>query len=488
MHKQPFISGFTIIEMMISIGLGMLIVFTAVAGFRTASQTITAANRLSLENNLLRAGYFEAQVQLDFWTNFDSPTKPEAERPLKSEALSIGPILDAVAAGNARGLPFTSMKDLARNGIWPKSGTNPRATPTSSPQSPTNINGALCNFIVPRPIGKISDSTWELDQGWDPSYSWAPHDPRTWTRANMAEKDRNNTGRGNDELDSLPPFINGRYALFGNTLSTAQTLAVYKIKPDYNNPDPTKKMEIKDLSYTGYPNNDIHSWYYNQLNGIYRAMGYAALADYLPANAIYTWYTTGTDITVGGMNRFGVHKDYKFTNRDGDQRTSRGIYRNTYSSSYAYINPRSWDDYRVNPPPKDGKPMTGNTLRQRFYQAYDSDYNASTVDAGGGWKGGDDLRWMLSHTNWPESLIEERPHLWPDVQVSVGRLIKNAHHVAIARISRLSPYTGELIELTWSGLGSTLRGARQQRHQNTGWARWDNDPRSAIIDPTLDTP
>ena len=101
MHKQPFISGFTIIEMMISIGLGMLIVFTAVAGFRTASQTITAANRLSLENNLLRAGYFEAQVQLDFWTNFDSPTKPEAERPLKSEALSIGPILDAVAAGNA---------------------------------------------------------------------------------------------------------------------------------------------------------------------------------------------------------------------------------------------------------------------------------------------------------------------------------------------------------------------------------------------------
>ena len=71
--------------------------------------------------------------------------------------------------------------------------------------------------------------------------------------------------------------------------------------------------------------------------------------------------------------------------------------------------------------------------------------------------------------------------------MSVGRFIKNAHHVAVAKISRFSPMTGELIELSWTGLGTTLRGARQQRQPTTGWARWDNDP-GVTNDPTLDSP
>ena len=97
------------------------------------------------------------------------------------------------------------------------------------------------------------------------------------------------------------------------------------------------------------------------------------------------------------------------------------------------------------------------------------------------------MNWFVSHTGFPEALLKNQPEVWPLVDVSVGRFIKSAHHIAVAKITRLSPHTGEVIELSWTGLGTTLRGARQQRLRTTGWARWDNDP-GVTNDPHLDTP
>ena len=103
-------------------------------------------------------------------------------------------------------------------------------------------------------------------------------------------------------------------------------------------------------------------------------------------------------------------------------------------------------------------------------------------DDGGG---AGELRSFLGKVSFPEKIMGQKPDHWPTVEVSVGRLIKNAHHVAIAKIRRVSALTGEAIELSWSGLGSTLRGARQQRQPGSGWAKWDND--GSTNDPTLDS-
>lgn len=475
MNRVPAsVAAFTLIEMMIAVGLGTMVVLVALSGFRTASQTLTVANRLSLENSMLRSGYFEAQVQLDFWTNLDDPTLPDAERPLKGDQ-SVGYITEWVNQNRKRGLPFTPMKTLSSEGIWAKSGTMPRFTPAALP------DGSRGNWVMPRPLSQISANDWELDRGWDPTYYWAPHDPRTWSRANLAEKERDNGGIGNDGVDNLPKMINGRYAIFANTNPSAQTLATYSFRPDLNHEDPAQRQLLQSVSYSGYPSENIHSWYYNQLNSLVNAMGYAAFCEYVPANAIYTWYSDTGDRTAGGINKFGIVPWYQFTNGDGDQRNSRGIYRNTYSHSYGYINPRSWDYSLTATPPLSGTALTGNVLRQRFYQTYNSDYGATEGD------GAARLRWFLSHVNHPEQLLESRPDAWPDVHVSVGRLIKNAHHVAVAKVRRFSPLNGELIELSWCGVGTSLRGARQQRHQTTGWARWDNAS-GATIDPHLDTP
>ncbi|MBA3700078.1 MAG: hypothetical protein H0W78_14610 [Planctomycetes bacterium] len=476
MNRVPAaVAAFTLIEMMIAVALGSMVILVAMSGFRTASQTITVANRLSLENSMLRSGYFEAQMQLDFWTNLDDPTRPDTERPLKGDQ-SVGGKLNWPYQTDRRGLPFTPMKKLSDDGIWAKAGTVPRV---SSPA--TLPDGSRGNWVMPRPLSEISLASWDLDRGWDPTFYWAPHDPRTWCRANMAEKLRDNGGIGNDGVDNLPKMISGRYAIFGNTSTTPLTLDNYNVRPDLNHIDPAQRQTIQAVSYSGYPGANIHSWYYNQLNSLVRAMGYAAFCEYLPANSIYTWYSNSGDRTAGGIDNLGIVPWYGFTNGDGDQRNSRGIYRNTYSCSYGYINPRSWDYGLTATPPLSGTPLNGDTLRQRYYQCYESDYGATEND------GAKRLRWLLSHANHPEQLLDSRPSSWPEVQVSVGRIIKNAHHVAVAKVRRFSPLNGELIELSWTGLGTTLRGARQQRHQTIGWARWDNAS-GATLDPHLDTP
>ena len=515
-------TGFTLIELMISIALGMLIIYTAVAGFRVASQTITVTNRLSLENSLLRSGYFEAEHQLDFWTNLDDPTQPDSERPLKSVTggnTTIGSILSR-DYGMKRGLPFTPMRSLQSEGIWPKTPSLPRFAATKT------RNGARVDTIMPRNLNTFplvssanADDPLEADKGFDPSYSWSPHDPRTWIRVDMAEKERDwvfqkrglrlpNPMTGvldvYDPTDpdvylnpdyprQFPVVYNGRYILFSNPENTGAELQSFWIVPDPNKPGPLVDGGTPDpnnaevqVRYRGYPKAGTHTWYPNQMASLINAMGYAALCEYLPPNSLYIWHTLSTSTggrTDGGwLNRFGTNQDWEFCNDNGSQRSARGIWRNTYPYSYGYLNPRSPDDWRIYPAPIPANPAaTGSTLRQRFYQRYKADTDATSG------QNANDLAWFVSHTGHQELLMAERPEMWPEVKVSVARFIKSAHHVAVAKISRLSPLTGELIELSWTGLGTTLRGARQQRQPTTGWARWDNDP-GMTNDPTLDSP
>lgn len=481
----PVVAAFTMIELMISIALGSLIIITAMAGFRAASQSVTSANRMSLENSLLRAGYWQAETDLDFWTNLDNPTLPDSQRPLKG----IGAFTDWTSQGRQHGLPFTPMyaatNSLQSSGIWVKGGTVPMVT------GPTDLNTILPRQAV-MPTSALTTETFENDTGWDPTFAWAPHDPRTWSRANMAEKDLQSNSMPNlpgGNPANLPILVNGRYAIFGDTGPGAD-LQSYSILPDPNLTvnQSGSSQQLVQISYTGYPSGGIHPWYYRQLNSLINAMGYAAFCDYLPANAIYTWYTNQGDRTLGDINKFGISPNYNFCNWDGNQRSSRGIYRNTYATSYGYLNPRAPDDYRVQPAPNPmSPPPVPNNLRQWHYQYFQSDYGAFDTTAGG-WSGVVDLQWFLSHANFPEKVMGQRPDNWPDVQTSVGRLIKNAHFVAVAKVRRTSPLTGEVIELSWCGLGSTLRGARQQRlRDGQGWARWDNRS-GATNDPNLDTP
>lgn len=79
--------AFTLIELMISVSLSLIIVLTAMAGFRVTAQTITMVNRLAVENQLLRAGVFAGIEELDFWTAYDDPHDRSAQ-PLRTRPYS----------------------------------------------------------------------------------------------------------------------------------------------------------------------------------------------------------------------------------------------------------------------------------------------------------------------------------------------------------------------------------------------------------------
>src|SRR3954470_15515080 len=84
--------AFTLIELLVSIALGMVVATTAFAAFRVASQTVGAANRLSVENGLLRAGFLACEDEVDWWRLYDDPEKPAAERPLmRTDGMAFSP-------------------------------------------------------------------------------------------------------------------------------------------------------------------------------------------------------------------------------------------------------------------------------------------------------------------------------------------------------------------------------------------------------------
>jgi type II secretory pathway pseudopilin PulG len=65
------LTGFTLIELMIGIGLSVVLCVTAFAALRMAQQAVSKVNHLSMNNRMLQHGIAAALDDLDFWTSLD---------------------------------------------------------------------------------------------------------------------------------------------------------------------------------------------------------------------------------------------------------------------------------------------------------------------------------------------------------------------------------------------------------------------------------
>ncbi|MBA2480973.1 MAG: prepilin-type N-terminal cleavage/methylation domain-containing protein [Planctomycetes bacterium] len=74
--RRISVRAFTLVELMIAISLSLVIMLVAVTAFRQASQTISLMNRLSVENGMLRTGYFITTEDVDFWNSHANPDYP----------------------------------------------------------------------------------------------------------------------------------------------------------------------------------------------------------------------------------------------------------------------------------------------------------------------------------------------------------------------------------------------------------------------------
>ena len=68
--------AFTLVELMVAISLSLLIAATATSAFQVASKALTQSERLSKENQLVRAAYQAGTEEADFWYAADDPFDP----------------------------------------------------------------------------------------------------------------------------------------------------------------------------------------------------------------------------------------------------------------------------------------------------------------------------------------------------------------------------------------------------------------------------
>jgi prepilin-type N-terminal cleavage/methylation domain-containing protein len=372
MNHSRIRHGFTLIELMIAVTLGSLIIYAAMAGFRVAAQTITVANRLSLENSLLRAGFQVALNEVDTWTSYDDPeSSSEGDRALRLP-----------------NRPFSPLPALAKISTSESGGAKP----------------AKGEFIYPSP---------ETDKGWDHHYFWPPNDPRTWWRANAAEW-HDTAGRS------------GKYSQFANTVSAP------------------------------------HTWLFKQMDELQSNLGFYAFCDYLPPSMLYAY------IRDGDMDPLFVSGS-SFRNSDGDSWFAQGRYRCTKNTSYVLV--------PLKPSGGSGQLTTGNFRR----------YFSTGVDASTG-SVGDLMNKALSS----QALLSQQPIQWPQVKVEVARVLAYNRFVTLSCIKWTNALTGDQLSLSFTTIGTTLRGARAMRKPGNpnvanGWAKW-YEPGSDKNDPSIDSP
>jgi hypothetical protein len=468
--------AFTLIELMIAVSLGMLLVYTALAGFRVASQCNTLANRLSIENSFIRAGFVEAHNQLDYWTQVDDPedtAKQGLRGTVDMTTESVGWHLSRAAMPRTVGLPFTPMSLVfpankrPRDGFVMGDSRVPRFAPLDG-KGPTIPNAPYLPLDGSAAAPGIWPTKSDEDCGFDPSYAWSPHDPRTWYRGNCIEKIR----RTDSPSPNIPAPWFGRYALFMNSEGTeaGSTLSYTpfnSIRPDYRYPVPMD-TDTYQASYGPVSNLPPHRWYTRQLLGLSRAFGFYGMCDYLPSNVLYGIYVPpAADVSKGGLATY-FQPDRGFFIGSGMERVATlGLYALTVTQSYGVVDPTAIS--------------AGKQLAGAHYCFYNSDYTAS----GGG--GADRLQQFMSLMMPLKPWATLLPASWPQLSVGVARYIKSAKFVGIARIRWSDPLTGKTSELSFTGVGSSLRGARMQRKPTSGWADWDNAP-GATNDANLDTP
>ena len=385
-------AGFTLIELMISMALGMALVYTAVAGFRVLSQAITASRRLSIENGLMRVGMQLALEEVDFWTTSDDPLDAN-KQPLRTKSP-----LRAGGINGVAGMPFTPF--LQVNDV---------------------ITGG--NFIDNR--SGLDEIAGNPRGGWNPNpLARAAWDQRTWTRANVAEAA--NVGDG------------GGYQYWG-------TFGIYE------NLDPLASW---------------HHWYGGQVLGLMDGLGFWGVYDYLPSNASVVYHTAKPAQVPKDSKTLGISwaevplsllvNDSWLRAPDGTDTVMRGRIRSSNGSRYFM------------PGPEKATPVLSRSLAQIGYEVRAQNWNGDAV-----------IPPFLANTRTGQQTLPQRPAHWPDVSFEVRRFMERGHSLTSCTISSAHPLTGTKIAFSFAVVGTTLRGARQQRLPDMGWA----DP---FTGPTLD--
>jgi hypothetical protein len=138
-------NAFTLIELLIAIGLSLAIMMVAVTTFRQAAQTIALMNRLSVENGLLRVGYFLNTEDVDFWHSHANPDYPYLK----------GHMSDQVAYGSDGGNNLDNKRLFRRVAFHP--GKNGATGFDPNWEQPHDARSWYRNYLAANPAPLVYD-------------------------------------------------------------------------------------------------------------------------------------------------------------------------------------------------------------------------------------------------------------------------------------------------------------------------------------------
>jgi prepilin-type N-terminal cleavage/methylation domain-containing protein len=419
--------GFTLIELMVAIGLGTLVVYVAAAGLRVLSQSITQANRIALENTIMRSGMQLSLDYVDFWTDRDDPTSniasDQALRVMAPDRTSPHPV--------NRGLAFTPLSlSVATTGYG--------AAPARSTSESVVNAGRL-----------------ESPRGWDPN-AWHPAAARTWCLTSMVEGPVLAWARLYSPLQQMQ----GRYHL----LAAPEAINV---------PAPN------------------HPWQARQATGLLLSLGVYGMMDYLPANVPRIVYardgsapstespwTISSEWAGGGG---GPVWEYGFGGTWQNSRCGGGLYGLTQTSGMA-VPHREIPSAQLSHVNNRGYYLAVSGL---------GSYHLNNLAAVNGFaEMRKDCEYIdnVLRDELP-GLARNKPAHWPFLDVQSLRFLREGTFINLQRIVMTDSFTGKSTQISFTCFGTTLRGARQQRRKGiagtaSGWV----DPFAASPADTLDSP
>jgi hypothetical protein len=211
------------------------------------------------------------------------------------------------------------------------------------------------------------------------------------------------------------------------------------------------------------------SWLCNQTWGMLPALGNYGYLDYMPANMMYGGYTYGDPkpapynaIAYGGTPKVFLDGTV-FAGVIGYVKAPAGLWRRSTFAFHGLVSPTH---------------ALGG-IPSSYRKTYQTGY-------GNGASSGAMISFLNEMDNNRALLDAGGPATWPNTSVSVRRFVKTARFVSLCTVKWNSPLTGEQSQLLFSGFGTSLRGARQQRHETLPqWAEWDGYANPAN-DRTLD--
>ncbi len=194
-----------------------------------------------------------------------------------------------------------------------------------------------------------------------------------------------------------------------------------------------------------------HHWYDGQVRGLVDALGFYGLYDYLPSNAFMVYHGASAPLGApGGICWSGVPTSLLsngvwIDTNDGGDNNMKGRVRNTNGSRVFFPGP---DAVAAN---------TARTWAPIGYNGRDNNYDASVMAL------------FLAKSATGAHLLGARPALWPDVGYVVRRFVERGQLRNACEVTCRSPVTGAALTIPFACIGTTLRGARQQRLPGGGW-------------------